>query len=591
MRKLIKLQLTMLVLFIVIVNSFAQDTGAEWGEKTSLNKEKNSKQAQAFRDGNYAMFIHWGLYSKIGNLWKGKTYYGIGEWIMEKRMANIPISEMKEYATTFNPTGFDAKAIVQLAKDAGMKYIVLTAKHHDGFAMYHSKTNTFNIFDATPFNRDPLREIAIECKKQGVGLGFYYSHNIDWTAPGASHGPTKDNNDIEKNFDDYMRVKCLPQLEELTTQYGSIQLVWFDQPGNMPVKYARMCAEVVRKNQPNALVSGRVGYGLGDYTTLGDMEVPVENVQGMWEGIDVTNDSWGYAWYDQNWKSPKQILKILLSTIARGGTLMLNVGPDGAGKIPEPAKLSLLSVGKWIKQYPQVVYGVDASPWKHAMPWGDVIRNGQKLFLVVYDWPVNGKLYLPGLNTRITTAKLLNNKAETTITYEKTENSYCFNLPSPLPDMFVSVLELTLNGEIKVDNTFAVDPNIGIYIPTNFAVNYGNEKSDKQWMEKFGEWKTLNQITKWSPGSKATWDFETFNSGYYMIDLSYSGIGRMVWKVRTDEGVEIQNQQNSSQIYSSFPIGWIKINKPGKHSITVTLEEGNREITSLSGLKITPLEF
>ncbi|NDP21059.1 MAG: alpha-L-fucosidase [Paludibacter sp.] len=591
MKIIIKALFTLFVSFVLIMNAFSQDTGAEWGVKTSHNKENNSKQAQVFRDGNYAMFIHWGLYSQIGNLWKGKTYYGIGEWIMEKRMANIPINEMKEYASTFNPSSFDAKTIVQLAKDAGMKYIVLTTKHHDGFAMYHSKVNKFNIVDATPFKRDPLMELATECKKQDVGLGFYYSHNVDWTAPGASRGPTKDDNGKEKNYDDYMREKCLPQLEEITTQYGPIQLVWFDQPGNMPVKYAKMCAEVVRKNQPDALVSGRVGYGLGDYTTLGDMEVPIENVEGMWESVDVTNDSWGYAWYDQNWKSPKQILKTVLSTIARGGTLMMNVGLDGKGQIPEPAKLSLLSVGKWIQQYPQVVYGVDASPWKHALPWGDVVRNGQKLYLVVYDWSVDGKLYLPGLKSGIDSSKLLNNKVETTITFKKTENLVCFNLPSAPPDKFASVLELTLTGEVKVDTAFAVDPNIGIYIPAKFAVNYGNEKADKQWMEKFGEWKTLNQITKWSSDAKATWDFETFRSGYYKIDISYTGVGKIVWKVRTDEGEEIQNQQNSSHIYSSFPIGWIKINKPGKHNITVTLEDGNRESASVNGIKITPVEF
>ena len=162
-----------------------------------------------------------------------------------------------------------------------------------------------------------------------MGFGFYYSHNQDWTYPGGTGGPKIDANGNKKTFDDYFNEKCLPQVEEITRNYGDIELIWFDTPGDMPKKYAEKLVEVVHHNQPNALVSGRVGYDMGDYQTLGDMEIPLENVEGLWESVDVTNDSWGYAWYDQNWKTPKQIVMNLVSTVARGGTYMLNVGPDG----------------------------------------------------------------------------------------------------------------------------------------------------------------------------------------------------------------------------------------------------------------------
>ena len=152
---------------------------------------------------------------------------------------------------------------------------------------------------------------------------------------------------------------------------------------NMPKSWV----ETVHRNQPNALVSGRVGYGLGDYMTLGDMEVPLENIEGLWESVDVTNDSWGYAWYDQNWKSPKQILTYLVSTIARGGTYMLNVGPDNTGRIPAYVSKTLRTAGKWIKRYPEMVYGAEPSPWKHALPWGDAVKQKDKLYLAVYEWP------------------------------------------------------------------------------------------------------------------------------------------------------------------------------------------------------------
>jgi alpha-L-fucosidase len=296
----------------------------------------------------------------------------------------------------FNPTAFDADKIVKLAKDAGMKYIIITAKHHDGFAMYDSKACDFNIVKQTPFGRDPMKELSDACRRQGLGFGFYYSHNKDWTYPGGNGGPQTDANGVKKTFDDYFNEKCLPQVEELTKNYGDIQLIWFDTPGGMPEKYAKKLVEVVHRNQPHALVSGRVGYDMGDYRTLGDMELPLENMNGRWESIDVTNDSWGYAWYDQNWKTPRQILSSLISVVARGGTFMLNVGPDGSGSVPLPAQEALRAAGKWLKAYPEVVYGADASPWKHALPWGDITINNGKLYLSVYTWPSQGKLFLPG---------------------------------------------------------------------------------------------------------------------------------------------------------------------------------------------------
>ena len=235
-------------------------------------KAGDAKRGELFEEGNYAMFIHWGLYSHIGNLYKGKSYYGIGEWIMNRNMAGIPVNEYKTLAKEFNPVKFDADEIAKLAKDAGMKYIVITAKHHDGFAMYHSKVSKFNIVDATPFGRDPMKELAKACKKYGLGLGFYYSHNRDWTFPGGGNGPkqTADGRDVDFKY--YYENKCRPQVKEITSQYGPIAIVWFDTPGRIPREYVEELVQIVRKNQPKALVSGRAGYGLGDYQTLGDID-------------------------------------------------------------------------------------------------------------------------------------------------------------------------------------------------------------------------------------------------------------------------------------------------------------------------------
>jgi len=474
-----------------------------WGERTVKLRADNADRGQLFDEGNYAMFIHWGLYSQLGNEVDGKTYYGIGEWIMNPRMANISVDKYKELAGTFNPEKFDGRAIARLAKDAGMKYIVITSKHHDGFAMYDSDANDFNIVDATPFGRDPMKELADACREEGLGFGFYYSHSQDWTFPGGRNGPKVDEQGNPATFDDYFAKKCLPQVEEITTQYGPIEIVWFDTPGTMPKEYVQQLVDVVRKNQPNALVSGRAGHGLGDYQTLGDMEVPTHNVEGMWESVDTTNDSWAYAWYDEYWKTPKTILSRLIACVGRGGTYMLNIGPTGEGTVPERSARTLRDAGEWVHRYPQVVYDTEASPWKHTLPWGDVTVKGNKLFLSVFEWPRSGELFLPGLKTEIKSASLLMGDASKPISYSDDSGWTVFDIPASAPEKLVSVIEVELAGAPEVDPTWAIDPEFGVEILAEFAEVTGAQLKEKRWMEKFGEWKGVVRAFDWKPEGKA----------------------------------------------------------------------------------------
>ena len=288
-----------------------------WGETNTSYKSLKNGKGKLFDEGNFGMFIHWGLFSNLGGIWEDQTYYGIGEWIMNPRMAGIPVEDYKQTAANFNPTGFDAKKIAQLAKDAGMKYIIITSKHHEGFAMFDSKVSDFNIVDATPFGRDPMNVLADACHELGLGFGFYYSHNQDWTTPGGTRGPSVDENGKEITFKDYFYNKCKPQVIEICTNYGQIDFVWFDTPGDMPKEYVVELVDVVRELQPNAMMCSRVGYGMGDYASVGDMEVPTKRIEGLWETADTNNDSWSYAWYDNNFKSPKIILGRLIETVAR----------------------------------------------------------------------------------------------------------------------------------------------------------------------------------------------------------------------------------------------------------------------------------
>lgn len=575
--------------FVLVLSANAQEMDALWGESSVKLRAESAGRGQLFDEGNYAMFIHWGLYSHLANKVDGKTYYGISEWIMDPKMAGISPQEYKRLASEFNPVEFDARAIVRLAQSAGMKYIVFTAKHHDGFAMFHSEADDFNIVDATPWQVDPMQELAKACREVGLGFGFYYSHSQDWTFPGARKGPTLDADGKPASFDDYFTRKCLPQVKELATRYGPIEIVWFDTPGGMEKKYVQQLVDVVRKYQPKALISGRAGHGLGDYQTLGDMEVPPHNVEGMWESVDTTNDSWAYAWYDQNWKTPEKILRRLIACVGRGGTYMLNIGPDGKGVVPGRAARSLREVGEWLRRYPQVVYNAEASPWGRALPWGDVTVNGNRLFLTVFDWPKSRQLFLPGLKNKVKAANLLVTGKRQSLKYQKTDDWFILNLPSVAPERLVSVIELTLSGPPEVDTTFAIDPNIGISILGEFANVTGAEIKRHRWMEKFGEWVLVHPVTNWTYGGKAVWEVDVLLPGDYNVTLNYSGEGRLVWGVGVVGGEHIQNQQNASHNYQEFPIGWLHFPKAGRYRIAVSCLEGETKSARLKSIQLKPV--
>lgn len=255
-----------------------------------------------------------------------------------------------------------------------------------------------------------MNELSEACRELGLGFGFYYSHNQDWTAPGGGRGPETDENGNKVSFKEYFYNKCKPQVKEICTNYGQIDFVWFDTPGDMPKEYVVELANMVRELQPKAMMCSRVGYGMGDYASIGDMEVPTRNVAGLWETCDTNNDSWSYAWYDNNFKSPKVILARLIETVGRGGSYLFNVGPNAQGTVPSIGAEFLEEAGIWLKKYPQVVYGAGRSPWGYALPWGDVTTKDNKLFLAVFNWPKDGKLYLPGLSAKIKKINLLDGK-------------------------------------------------------------------------------------------------------------------------------------------------------------------------------------
>lgn len=481
-------ELLLLSLFLLLPCSFSfaqnKEMNDQWGLQDKTTTLTDSERGKLYIKGNYAIFVHWGLYSQLGCKCNDKSYCGVSEWNQTK--LKIKPQDMMDYAKQFNPVNFSATKLVSLAKNVGMKYIVITAKRHDGFVMYHSKVSDFNIVDASPYGRDPMKEMAAECAKQGVGLGFYYSHNLDWTASGGTMGPKTNAAGDSVSFDQYFYSKCLPQVKEITSEYGPLALIWFDCPGSISPKYTQKLADLVHNNQPNAFINGRIGNNMGDYTGSGDMEVPQKRIDGLSESCDVTNDSWGWAYYDENWKSPKLILTNVLSIVARGGNYLMNVPPGPDGTVPELVEKILTSTGKWIQKYPQVVYGSEASPWPKKFSWGDVVRKENKLYLLVYEWNVNGELWLPGLKSEIKLLKFLNAK-NSKLKYELRNNAVVIKIPALAPEKYVSVIELELKNEVSVNESPTIDP----YLPTYYSAYFAEAKNcilkNKQLMEKFGE--------------------------------------------------------------------------------------------------------
>ncbi len=317
-----------------------------------------------FRDAKFGMMVHWGLYSLLGGEWKNQRMAYIAEWIQSR--FRIPNAEYHKLAGAFNPICFNADEWVSLAQDAGMKYMVVTAKHHEGFAMFHSKADRFNIVDATPFGRDIIEELAGACARKNMKLGLYYSQDLDWSEPNGggyltppnNHGPHDNEcmswtndwdfpDNARKNYTECFERKIKPQVREILTQYGDLCLIWFDTPQTISPAQSRELADMVHALQPNCLVNSRIGNGLGDYSSMGDNEIPADAQSGgLYETPATLNDTWGYKYYDDNWKSADEVLRLKKHLNDRGLNYLLNVGPDHLGRIPAPAVDILREVGR-----------------------------------------------------------------------------------------------------------------------------------------------------------------------------------------------------------------------------------------------------
>lgn len=401
----------------------------------------NDSRMQWWKDAKFGMFIHWGIYSVPAGKWGDRTTYG--EWIMHS--AKIPRAEYAALAQQFNPTQFNAEEWVKLAKDAGQKYIVITSKHHDGFAMFGSKATPYNIVDATPFKRDILKELAEACRKHDMKLGFYYSQAQDWYHPGGAVSGNVDWDETHKgDMAKYVEEIAIPQVKEILSNYGDIAVLWWDTPTNMTKEMAQKLADLT-KPYPNLITNNRLGAGMGGDLETPEQFVPATGFPGRnWEVCMTMNGHWGYNAWDDRWKSTEDLLRKLIDIVSKGGNFLLNVGPNAYGVIPEVCQQNLREMGNWLKMNGEAVYGAQASPFPY-LSWGRATRKGQTLYLHVFDWPADGKLNVP-FGNKITKAWLLADK-KSVLKVNPAKDKSTIQLPAYAPDKIASVIAVEFAGE------------------------------------------------------------------------------------------------------------------------------------------------
>ena len=454
MKKIFKI--LALLLFTTGHISFAQPKQkANFFAETKAQKEQRMKW---WKDARFGLFIHWGLYSVPAGEWKGQTNHA--EWI--RTTAQIPIHEYEKFVQQFNPVKFNAEEWVKLAKAAGMRYIVITSKHHDGFCMFDTRQTDFDIM-STPFHRDVMKELSEACKKEGIQLCFYHSI-MDWHHPDylPRREWEKDRPTTGANFSNYISY-MKNELKELLTNYGKIGVLWFDGEweNTWTHEKGKDLYQYVRSLQPSILINNRVDVGreglvglnkaggyIGDFGTP-EQEIPATGVPGVdWESCMTMNNNWGYNSHDDNWKSSEDLIRKLIDIASKGGNFLLNIGPTAEGVFPQPAIDRLKDLGSWMNVNSESIYQSQASPFK-TLSWGrctqKAMNGGTRLYLHIFDWPEDGKLVLPGLGSEVKSAHALVD--ETKLKFERKGSDYIIDISPVAKQNYATVIVADIKGK------------------------------------------------------------------------------------------------------------------------------------------------
>jgi hypothetical protein len=508
--------------------------GAAGADLRSLDEPDPERGARVawHREARFGCFVHWGVYSALGNEFRGQRGWIYAEHIM--RVIPIPLAVYRdEVARSFFPERFDAEGWVRQMHAAGMRYLVITAKHHDGFAMYPSRVSDFNLTEVSRFKRDPMAELRNACDKYGLKFGFYYSHAFDWEhpdAPGNDWDYANPAGDRKlggvrwwENHPDwlvrirrYIDSKSIPQIRELVERYRP-DLLWFDTPDKLPEEENRRILAAVRAMAPSVVVNGRIVANHGDYRNTNDRPVYVRESPGHWEAIPTTNESYAFSRFDHSHKTAAHFIRLLAQCVAKGGNMLLNIGPRGDGDIDEPDQRILAGLAGWMDRYAESIHGGDRSPLP-VQDWGVSTRRGNRLYLHVFDWPSDGKLWVAGLRTDPRAIRLLGERDGVVSAQRVGPDDMVLTVPKAAPDPTNSVLALDFSGEIGTTSARlfgAGGKSTRLHVfdgrPVGAGMVFGDGKAGR------------DVIERWSTHSTGiAWPVRVMTAARYRLTVSYN---------------------------------------------------------------------
>jgi len=562
------------------------------GEAPAEAPEQRDRRMAWWRDAKFGLFIHWGVYAVPAGTYQGRQIPGIGEWIM--RNGRIPVAEYRAYARQFNPVKYDPKAWAALARDAGMKYIVITSKHHDGFALYDSKVTDWDSADATPYGKDLLTPLARAARSNGLKFGLYYSQAQDWTHKGGAKAGQRDGegwDDAHKgSFDTYLREIAVPQIDEILTRFKP-DILWWDTPVLMTKERAQPFLPLVARH-PNIITNNRLGGGFSGDTDTPEQHIPATGIPGRdWEVCMTMNDTWGFKSYDHNWKTTQDLIQKLCDIVSKGGNFLLNVGPTAEGEIPQPSIERLKEVGRWMKTNGEAIYGTTASPFSR-LPWGRCTTkrrpDGTTLYLHVFDWPTNGRLTVPGLRSAVRSARLLAGGKRLEVA--SSPEGAVIQVPETAPDANASVIRLEVPGALDVAKILPRQAADGSVTLTALNADIHNQLgTDAKVEEKDGK----SNIGYWTDArATVSWVFEVQKAGEFdvLADLAAPQAGSQ-FAVQLGQA-RIVTEAPATGDYAKFQsahLGRITIARAGEHELYLRPVAGKWKPINLRSVTLRPV--
>lgn len=575
----------------------------------TASMKNHDRRIQWWRNAKFGMFIHWGIYSLPGGEWKGKKVSGYAEHLMRKE--KIPRAEYLELAHKFNPVKFSADEWVRNAKNAGMNYLIITAKHHDGFAMFDSKVSDYNVVKQTAWKHDPMADLAAACKKYGLKFGFYYSHAFDWEHPDAPgndwdyKNPGGDLNlfggrdwydlhpELLAKAQHYVDEKAIPQIKELLTKYHP-DILWFDTPQKLPLSENIKILKAIRETDQNVVVNGRLvrfaNTNFGDYKNTGDRPAEFAPVKGDWEAIPTTNESYGYSKFDNSHKPVSFFVQLLAKAASRGGNLLMNIGPMGTGEMDSKDVSILKGVGAWIDKNKESIYKTTASPLP-LQSWGVTTLKNNKIYLHVFNWPADGRLIVGGIKSPVSKAYFLTDLQKKNLKIISI-NAKDINIvvPHNAPDTMNTVIVLEMKGDIKTDSVRLVQNNVPTRLLAFDATlsgkgfGFGDGKSNAYYVDG---WKSKDQKISWTFRTNEATTFKVFikyvatpeSEGTYKIDVGSNSFKEKVF-----------SSASGNKIFTE-DIGTIKL-PAGQNEITITpIDITKPELMKLLEVQLIPADI